>query len=102
MELVGRDMLTKASRRYVDTRRWLETWMATVDDATWQSLADVRKVYSSADGVPLRSGIVVIVFNVKGNAYRLLTTIDYQSQSVTVLELLTHADYSRDRWKERY
>jgi mRNA interferase HigB len=43
------------------------------------------------------------VFNVKGNEYRLLTTINYRQQQVYVLEVMTHAEYSKQKqWKRRY
>jgi mRNA interferase HigB len=58
--------------------------------------------YPSTDGVKLKSQIVVTVFNVKGNEYRLLTNVNYDRQAVLVLELLTHAEYDKERWKERY
>jgi mRNA interferase HigB len=58
--------------------------------------------YPSADGVKLGSAIVVTVFNVKGNEYRLLTHVNYDQQAVLVLELLTHAEYDKDLWKIRY
>lgn len=102
MRLLGQDVLLKAIRKHSDARQWLETWVATVEDADWQSLSDVRVDYPSADGVKLKSQVVVTVFNVKGNEYRLLTNINYHRQFVLVLELLTHAEYDKEKWKGRY
>ncbi len=102
MRLIGQDVLSKAVRKHGDARSWLAAWAATVQDAAWRSLRDVREDYSSADGVKLRSQVVVTLFNVRGNEYRLLTSINYDAQAVVVLELLTHADYDKERWKERY
>jgi len=42
----------------------------------------------------------VTVFHVCGNKYRLITAIHYNRQRVYVLRLLTHADYSKDFWKD--
>ena len=102
MRLIGQEVLSKAIRKHVDTKKWLDAWAATVEEARWESLDDVRVDYQSADGVMLRSRIVVTVFNVKGNEYRLLTNINFARQVVVVLELLTHAEYDKDRWKRRY
>jgi mRNA interferase HigB len=102
MRLIGQDVVSKAIRKHSDARKWLEAWAATVEEASWESLEDVRADYPSADGVKLRTRIVVTVFNVKGNEYRLLTNINFARQVVVVLELLTHAEYDKDRWKGRY
>jgi mRNA interferase HigB len=102
MRLIGRDVLSNAARKHADARKWLEAWIATVEDAGWQSLDEVRDDYPSADGVKLRSQVVVTVFNVKGNEYRLLTNIIYQAQVVLVLEVLTHSAYDKEQWKGRY
>jgi mRNA-degrading endonuclease HigB of HigAB toxin-antitoxin module len=40
-----------------------------------------------------------IVFNIKGNNYRLIVGIDYERQIVYYKYFLTHADYSKDKWK---
>lgn len=102
MRLIGQNMLSKAVRKHADARKWLVAWAATVEDATWQSLDDVRADYPSADGVKLKSEVVVTVFNVKGNEYRLITNVNYNAQAVLFLELLTHAGYDKEKWKGRY
>lgn len=102
MRLIGQDVLGRALQRHADARKWLTAWIATVEDAMWQSLDDIREDYPSADGVKLKSEVVVTVFNVRGNTYRLLTHVDYEGQVVQVLELLTHAEYDKERWKTRY
>lgn len=102
MRLVRRDVVSKAIRRHAGTKKWLDAWVLTVEEAAWENLEDVRADYPTADGVRLKSQIVITVFNVKGNEYRLLTNINYRHQIVVLLELLTHAEYSKDRWKGRY
>ena len=102
MRLIGQDVLSKAIRKHTDAKRWLQAWIATVEDAAWQSLDDLHADYPSADGVKLRSQIVVTVFNVKGNEYRLLTNVNYDGEVVQVLDFLTHGEYDTDRWKGRY
>jgi mRNA interferase HigB len=102
MTLVGHDVLLRVGRRNAPLRRWLTVWAATVEDITWRNIDDVRRNYPAADGIKLRSGFVVTVFNVKGNEYRLLTSIDYDAGIVEVLDVLTHAEYDKDLWKDRY
>jgi mRNA interferase HigB len=70
-----------------------------VQGATWRSIKDVRKTYPHADAVTLKSGKVVTVFNIRGNRYRLLTGISYPLGVVNVFDLLTHAEYDKEKWK---
>jgi mRNA interferase HigB len=102
MRLIGRDVLAKAVRKHADARKWLAAWASTVEDAAWASIDELREDYPSADGVTLGSGTVVTVFNVRGNEYRLISHVDYRLQVVLALELLTHGQYDREQWKERY
>ena len=102
MRLIGRDVLAKAVKKHADTRKWLAAWASTVEDAAWASIDELREDYPSADGVKLGSGTVVTVFNVRGNDYRLISHVDYRLHVVLALELLTHGQYDKEQWKERY
>jgi mRNA interferase HigB len=102
MILIGQDVLRSAGQKNAPRRNWLTPWAATVESLDWRSLEDVRKTYPSVDGVKLKSGSVVTVFNVKGNNFRLLTSIDYDSGMVEALEVLTHPEYDKNMWKVRY
>jgi mRNA interferase HigB len=102
MILFGQDVLTKAGKRNKPLQTWLATRAATVTNVDWRSIDQVRRAYPTADGIPLKSGTVVTVFNVKGDDYRLLTWIDYSAGVVEALEILTHADYDKNLWKTRY
>jgi mRNA interferase HigB len=102
MTLLGQDVLSRAGRKNAPLRQWLLRWVATVENAVWLSLEDVRSVYPNADGVKLKSNVVVTIFNVKGNNYRLLTSIDYDAQITEALEVISHSEYDKSLWKDRY
>jgi mRNA interferase HigB len=102
MVIVGLDVVQRAKRRHPQTRAWLDNWTVVVTNVAWHSIQDVRKDYPSADGVTVGKAQrrhVVTVFNVGGNDYRMLTAINYARQIVQVMDVLTHAEYSKDRWK---
>jgi mRNA interferase HigB len=97
------DRLISFGRDHPDARRALNVWLTLARNARWKSLADIRRTCSAGtDGVALSSGRVITVFNIRGNAYRLLTAVNCEIQSVTVLEVLTHADYDKEKWKSRH
>jgi mRNA interferase HigB len=83
-------------------RRPLEEWLMKAKTADWHSIDDVRKTYPHADAATVASGAVVTIFNIKGNAYRLITAIHYNTGVIFIRDFLTHADYSNDQWKERH
>lgn len=87
---------------HADAEQPLRDWYKAVERAEpWASIIDVRKTFPSADGVVLDCGIVATVFNIGGNNYRLIASINYKAQIVFIKEVLTHADYDTDRWKGR-
>jgi len=97
--------LVKVYRKNPQTRAWLETWRDVVEKALWQNIIDVRKSYPHADAVSLGRGaakLVVTIFNVGGNNYRLLTRINYSKQLVQIVQVLTHAEYSKQVWKREF
>lgn len=97
--------LDRFAKKHRDARKPLADWLDTVLRAKWRSLADVRKTYPSADGVSIRvaggQAVAVTVFNIKGRQYRLIVVIHYASAVCRVVEVMTHAEYSMDRWKDR-
>ncbi len=70
-------------------------WYRTASKEQWTSLADVRETYRSADLVGDRT-----VFNIKGNDYRLIVYINYQTGIIYIKHLLTHAEHDKGCWKE--
>jgi mRNA interferase HigB len=97
--------LDRFTRKHRDAKKALADWLDTMQKASWKSLADMRKVYPSADGVNVRVAggqvVVVTVFNIKGNEYRLIAVVNYRAAICRVVEVLTHAEYSTNRWKGR-
>jgi mRNA interferase HigB len=67
--------------------------------AQWKSIVDLRKNYPHADALTVASKRTVIVLNVAGNKYRLIIAVHFNTQTVFTLRLLTHAEYSKDHWK---
>jgi mRNA interferase HigB len=69
----------------------LDAWFDEVKKAQWRNAAEVRRSYATASVVTAER----IVFNVKGNAYRLVVAIDFEKSIVWIKWLGTHKDYDR-------
>ena len=100
MRIVKEKSLWDAAERYPKAATYLASWSKTVGRASWRSLADVRSSYPSADRARVSSGRPVYVFNVCGNTYRLIAALHFDRQMAYTLRFLTHAEYSKDRWKD--
>ena len=78
----------------------LERWITLTKAAVWTDFKDVKSTFDRADAVRVDSGRIVVVFNISGNKFRLITAIHYNVAKVFVLRFLTHAEYSKDKWKQ--
>jgi mRNA interferase HigB len=72
----------------------LQAWYDAVSDVEWTKFDDIRALYRKADQVGS-----CIVFNIKGNHYRLIATISKGWKKVYIREVLTHKEYDSDKWK---
>jgi mRNA interferase HigB len=91
MKVVGRGVLTAFCTKHTDALSWIEHWLSEAEEATWKSPQDIKLRYSSASFL---SGNRVI-FNVKGNLYRLDVTVAYKTSTVVVVWAGTHAEYDK-------
>ena len=69
----------------------LKAWFAEAKAAKWTSPQDIKKQYAKASVL----GNNRMVFNIKGNDYRLIVAIAYKMQFVYVKFIGTHADYDK-------
>jgi mRNA interferase HigB len=74
----------------------LESWYHEVRKAHWKTSADVKKSYVTASLVSSDR----IVFNIKGNDYRLIATVDFLRQWVFIKWIGSHHDYDKINAKE--
>lgn len=95
MHVISRKKLKEAAGQHADLEGALDVWFRITKKASWKNLADVRKTFSSADGVGKWT-----VFNIKGNHYRLIAEINYMFGRIYIRHVLTHAEYDREGWKQ--
>ena len=91
MKLLGKDKLASFIRKHADARKWLQNWIADVEESIWKSPSDIKLTYASASFLSEN----VVIFNVKGNTYRLETSVAYQTEIVLVIWIGNHAEYDR-------
>lgn len=72
-------------------RAAVDAWYAEVTRAAWRNSTDVKRLYATASIV----GADRIIFNIKGNDYRLVVSVDYEKAIVWIKWIGTHQQYDR-------
>jgi mRNA interferase HigB len=79
----------KGSKHQKAVKSALDAWFHEALRARWKNPADVLKAYANASIV----GPDRVVFNIKGNDYRLVVAVNYRHQIIFIKWIGTHADY---------
>ena len=91
MRIAGRQKLDDFVSAHADARSWIENWIADTEKARWRTSQDIKSVYASASFL----GGNVVIFNVKGNRYRLEVLVSYNTGVIVIRWAGTHAEYSK-------
>ncbi len=75
--------------RYPDAEQPLKAWYEEATSASWSQPADIKAQYRSASMLKNRR----VVFNIKGNDYRLIVAIACKLQIIYVKFAGTHREY---------
>ena len=67
----------------------LKAWVEEARSASWKTPQDIKKRYGSASFL----GRNRVVFNIKGNEYRLVAAVAYQFEAVYIKFIGTHRQY---------
>jgi mRNA interferase HigB len=76
---------------YADSEVSLRAWYHDAKTAEWKSSNDLKQQYKNASIV----GEGRVVFNIKGNTYRLVVAIDYDFQVIFIRFIGTHKQYDK-------
>ncbi len=91
MRVISRKTLRKFWEDHPDVRQPLQAWYDDVKRALWKSPADIKAVYRNVSFV----GNDRVVFNIKGNSYRLVVTIRYEHNIAFIRFIGSHREYDR-------
>jgi mRNA interferase HigB len=94
VRIIAKSRLMAQAAAYGDCVRQAADWYNLARKATWSNLSEVRQTFRHADLVGDKT-----VFNLKGNDYRLIVHIRYDTGIIYIKQLLTHAEYDKGAWK---
>ncbi len=91
MKVFNTPQIEKAYKKYTDAIGPLQNWYQEVEEADWDTPAKLKERYPNASII--RGDLVV--FNIKGNRYRLVARINFRRRLVFVKFFGTHKEYDR-------
>ncbi|MEI7990506.1 MAG: type II toxin-antitoxin system HigB family toxin [Chloroflexota bacterium] len=91
MRVISRRKLREFWEIHPDSRVALEAWFHDVEQANWKNPSDIKLIYRNASFLASNR----IVFNIKGNHYRLVVVVVYQYEVVYIRYIGTHAEYDQ-------
>jgi mRNA interferase HigB len=91
MRIIARRTLREFWEVYPDAEQPLKAWFAEATKAQWQSPNDIKQSYRNASIV----GNNRVVFNIKGNDYRLIVYVRYDLGILFIRFIGTHRDYDK-------
>lgn len=94
MHVISRKKLRDFCRIHGDCDQPLDDWYKIASKSNWGNLIEVQTAFPQAEAVGNFT-----VFNIKGNKYRLIVSINYEKQVIYVKYILNHAEYDKDKWK---
>lgn len=91
MRIISRRRLVEFWEIHPDAEQPLRAWYAEARKASWNSPMEIKGVYRSVSILPNNR----VVFNIKGNSYRLVVVVEYSQEKMFIRFVGTHAEYDR-------
>ncbi len=91
MRIFTEETIKEYAERHPVSRGALKEWIQKVNRSKWESFADVKKTFNSADSI----GNKRYVFNIKGNDFRLVAVIKFTLGFVYIRFIGTHSEYDK-------
>lgn len=77
--------------KHASSEQYLKTWYDTAMNSNWHSPHDVKNTYANASILKNER----IVFNIKGNDFRLVAKFNFDKQWIFIRFIGTHAEYDK-------
>ena len=96
MNIMNLEPLLRFTQQHPDSKNALSSWLMRVRAERWRNPHDVVALHSNVRVL----GSNRLTFNVRGNRYRLIATVNYESGDLTIRFIGTHAQYDRINARE--
>jgi len=91
VRIISKKIIREFWEKHTDSEQQLKSWFQETNAIEWKNPKQIKKEYPSASFLPDNR----VVFNIKGNKYRLIVKINYDYGMVWVRFIGTHAEYDK-------
>lgn len=91
MRIISKKIITDFCEIHPQAKRPLQAWYADTKQAKWQGPHEIKSIYKNASIVSSNR----VVFNIKGNDYRVVVAINYKFGIVYIRFIGTHKAYDK-------
>jgi len=91
LRVIAKKILREFWQKHPDCEEQLKTWFQEAEKADWKTTRCIKVDFPSASFLADNR----VVFNIKGNRYRLIVKINYDFQVIWIRFIGTHAEYDK-------
>ncbi len=92
--MLGEAVIAKFAKKHPVSRKPLARFLSIANLAVWPHFPAVKASFAAADYAPTTG---TVIFDIGGNKYRLIGTVDFSEQILVVRRVLTHEEYNREK-----
>ena len=93
MRILGEATAARFASKHADARKPLQRFLTVTRSADWPHFPAVKRTFPASDLGKQRGRLI---FDIGGNKYRLIASVDFKEQLLVIERVLTHEDYSRE------
>ncbi|MUP45260.1 type II toxin-antitoxin system HigB family toxin [Gramella sp. BOM4] len=87
--IISKKALRNFWERYPDSEQYLKTWYEIAKSSNWKSPTDIKATFANASILKKSR----VVFNIKGNSYRLIVKFNFERKWAFIRFVGTHSEY---------
>ena len=91
MEIIGKDKLIKFKKKHTDCKSQIDAWIVDTETTKYRSFNEIKIKYPSASILKDNK----IIFNIKGDRYRLATVVIIIADKIYIDWIGTHEEYNK-------
>ncbi len=91
MRIISKKILREFWELHKDAEQPIKAWHARVKSANWKTSSDIKRDYRNASFIANNR----VIFNIKGNTYRLIAAVNYDFGIIYIRFIGTHVEYDK-------